>query len=170
MRYCSPTSEQKGCRRLAYEFTKWLLEHGADPNSGHLLADSTSAAGAAAQQGRIDLAELLIKHCSKVLGAGALAGASGNKHVGTAQWLLDHGAHIDEIDVHDYGDGRKEKDEGTALLKAMANGDVEMTRLLVGRGADLEIKDSMGRTPFMRAMEEKQDDAVAYLRSIERTG
>lgn len=86
------------------------------------------------------------------------------------QWLLDHGADIDEIGVHGYGDRRKGKDEGTALHKAMANGDVETARLLVGRGADLEIKDPMGRTPSMRALEEKHDDAAAYLRSIERTG
>ncbi|KAL8762174.1 MAG: hypothetical protein Q9184_001771 [Pyrenodesmia sp. 2 TL-2023] len=100
------------------------------------------------------------------LGDWRAAGASGNEHLGMVQWLLDHGADLDEIGVRDYGDRRKEKDEGTALHKAMANGDVEMARLPVGYGADLEIKDPMGRTPLTRALEEKQHDAAAYLRSI----
>ena len=86
------------------------------------------------------------------------------------QWLLDQGADIDEIGVHHYGDRRREKDEGTALHKAMANGHVEMVKMLVGRGADLEVKDKMGRTPLARGLEEKQDDAVAYLRSLDRDG
>lgn len=80
------------------------------------------------------------------------------------QWLLDHGADIDEIGVHDRGDRRKEKDEGTALHQAVANGHVEMAKVLVGHGADLKVKDPMGRTPLVRALEENQDDAAAYLR------
>ena len=146
-----------------YDFTEWLLEHGADPNSGHLMADSTSAITAAAQRGRIDLAELLVKHGAKVSGSGALAGAAEKGHMDMVRWLLDHGADINEIGVHDYGDRRKKKYEGTALHKAVARGDIAMAKLLVERGATTGIRDPLDRTPLQRAKEEGQQEAVRYL-------
>lgn len=134
------------------------------------MADSTSAITAAAERGRVDFAESLVKHGAKVSGSGALAGAAGNKQSAMVQWLLDRGADINEVGVHDFGDRRNQVYEGSALHKAAANGDIEMAKLLVERGANLEVKDPVGRTPLMRAMEEKQEDAAAYLRSVQRTG
>ena len=150
-----------------FDFTKWLLEHGADPNSGHLMADSTTALTAAAQQGRIDLSELLVQHNARLAGSGALAGAAENKHTDMVRWLLDRGAEIDDIGVHDYGDRRKKDYEGTALHKAAANGDLDMAKLLVERGANLHIKDPKDRTPLNRALEENQSEVAEYLRSVQ---
>ncbi|KAL8908083.1 MAG: hypothetical protein Q9171_005601 [Xanthocarpia ochracea] len=150
-----------------FDFTKWLLEHGADPNSGHLMADSTTALTAAAQQGRIDLSELLVQHNATLSGSGALAGAAENKHIDMVRWLLDRGAEIDETGIHDYGDRRKKEYEGTALHKAAANGDVEMAKLLVERGANLHIKDPMDRTPLMRALGKNQREVAEYFRSVQ---
>ncbi|KAL8655654.1 MAG: hypothetical protein Q9210_000764 [Variospora velana] len=154
---------------LKYNFTAWLLEHGAEPNSGHLMADSTSAITAAAERGRTDFSQLLVEHGATVSGSGALAAAAGNKHFAMVQWLLDQGADVDEIGVHDYGDRRKLTHEGTALHKAAANGDVEMAKLLIARGVKLQVKDPLQRTPLMRALEEKQEEAAAYLRSVDST-
>lgn len=122
-----------------------MLEHGAEPHSGHLLADSTSAITTAAQRGRIDLSELLVHHDAKVSSSGALAGAAEAKHIETVWWLLDRGAGIDDISVSDFGDRRKEKCESTAFYKVAANGDVGMAKLLVGRGTSLIIRDPMHR-------------------------
>ncbi|KAI4192171.1 MAG: hypothetical protein LQ346_004442 [Caloplaca aetnensis] len=88
---------------------------------------------------------MLITHGSKILGTGTLPGVSENKHLAMVQWLLDHGADDHETSVRDYGDRRKGKDERIALHKAVANGDVDIAKLLVGRGADSEAKDPMGR-------------------------
>ncbi|KAL8684963.1 MAG: hypothetical protein Q9218_008052, partial [Villophora microphyllina] len=144
---------------MKYDFSKWLLEHGADPNSGHLMADSTSAITAAAERGRIDFADLLVvAYGAEVSGSGALVAAAERKHMDMVRWLLDRGAEIDEIGVHDYGDRRHEIDEGSALHKAAANGDVEMAKLLVSRGASLAVKDKMDRTPRMRALEGKCEE------------
>ena len=149
-----------------HDFVQWLLEHGADPNSGHLLADSTSAMTAAAERGDINLAELLLKHDAKVSGTGALPGAADRGHADMVRWLLDHEADANEIGVHDYGDRRKKKFEGTALHKAVAKGNIDLAKLLVNRGAKTDIEDPMGRTPLMRAKEENQQEAVRYLESI----
>lgn len=150
-----------------HDFVQWLLEHGADPNSGHLLADSTSAMTAAAERGDINLAELLLKHDAKVSGTGALSGAADRGHADMVRWLLDHEADANEIGVHDYGDRRKKKKfEGTALHKAVAKGNIDLAKLLVNRGAKPDIEDFMGRTPLMRAEEENQQEAVRYLESI----
>ncbi|KAI4119075.1 MAG: hypothetical protein LQ345_000950 [Seirophora villosa] len=62
---------------LKYNFTAWLLEHGSDPNSGHLMADSTSAITAAAERGRTDFSQLLVRYGAKVSRSGALADAKG---------------------------------------------------------------------------------------------
>lgn len=132
-----------------YYFTARLLEHVAEPNSGHLIADSTSAIKAVAERGRTDFSQLLVEHGATVSGSGALAAAPGNKHFVMVQWLLDQGADVDEIGVHDYGDRRKLIPEGTALHKAAANGDVETAKLLIARGAKLQVKDPLQRTPLI---------------------
>lgn len=130
------------------------------------MADSTSAITAAAERGRLDLAELLVQHGAKHSGTGALAGAAERGHTEMVRWLLDHEADIDEIGVHDFGDRRKQKFEGTALHKAAAKSNLELTELLVDRGAKTDVKDPLGRTPLARAKEENQPDVVRYLESI----
>ena len=82
------------------------------------------------------------------------------------RYLLDHGADIDEIGLHDQGDRRKKKDEGTALHQAVANGDVDLAKLLVNRGARTDIRDPLDRTPLMRARERNQQGAIQFLNSI----
>lgn len=130
------------------------------------MADSTSAITAAAIRGRLDLADLLLIHGAKISGTGALAGAAEQGHLTMVRWLLDHGAAVDEIGVHDYGDQRKKKLEGTALHKAVGRGDVETARLLIDRGAKSDIEDPMGRTPYAIAKEKNQQEAVRYLESM----
>lgn len=145
------------------DFTRWLLAHGADPNSGHLMADSTSAITAAAERGSVDLAELLVEHGAEVSGTGALPAAAGKGHLEMVRYLLDQGANLDEIGVHDYGDRRWKSHEGTALHKAAAGGHLEILELLLDRGARVDLVDPMDRTPLARAKEENQQQAVERL-------
>ncbi|KAL8694919.1 MAG: hypothetical protein Q9218_000490 [Villophora microphyllina] len=111
---------------LNYDFTEWLLERGANPNLGNLMAGQTSAITAATEQGRNDFAELLVKHGAHVSGSGALVVAAENKHHAMVSWVLDREADVNEIGVIDYGDSRGDKLEGTALHKAAVNGDLAM--------------------------------------------
>lgn len=148
------------------EFTEWLLEHRADPNSGHLLAESTSAITAAAERGRLDLAELLVKHGARVSGTGALAAAAGKGHFDMVRYLVDQGADIDEVGLHDYGDRRKKMTEGTPLHKAVARGDIIIAKLLLDHGATIDMKDPMGRTPLTLSKQENQVATREYLESM----
>jgi ankyrin repeat protein len=121
---------------------------------------------AAAQRGDLNLAELLLQHGAEVSGAGALPGAAARGHMNMVRWLIDHDANLNEIGVHDYGDRRKKKLEGTALHQAVAKGNIDLAMLLVDRGARTDVEDPMGRTPFMRAKDENQQEAIGYLESI----
>ena len=67
--------------QLKVDFVSWLLDHGANPSSGHLMADSTSALCAAAERGRVDLATLLIDHGARVSGGGAVPAAAGQGNI-----------------------------------------------------------------------------------------
>ena len=146
---------------------RWLLENGANPNSGHLMADSTSALCAASERGRIDLAQLLIDHHAHVSGSGALPAAAGQGNIEMVRFLIEQGAEIDEIGVHDFGDRRKKKEEGTALHKAAAKGNIALAALLLEKGAGLRVEDPLGRTPIVRAREEGQEEMVKFLESKE---
>lgn len=130
------------------------------------MADSSSAITSAAERGFLDLVILLVQHGAKVSGTGALPAAADNGHMDVLQYLLKQGADINEIGVHDYGDRRMKKYEGTALHKAIARGDLVMAKLLVEQGARIDIEDPLGRTPLMRAREENQQEAAGFLNSI----
>ena len=149
------------------DFVRWLLDNGANPNSGHLMADSTSALCAASERGRIDLAQLLINHDARVSGSGALPAAAGKGNMEMVRYLIEQGAAIDEIGVHDFGDRRKRKEEGTALHKAAAKGNIDLAALLLEKGAGLKVQDPLGRTPVVRAREEGQEEMVRFLESRE---
>ena len=124
---------------------------------------------AAAQRGSIPLATILLNNTNQhgpapVSGEGALSEAAGRGQLEMVQFLLDHGANIDEVGVHDYGDRRRIPEEGTALHKAAERGDLEMAKVLSDRGAGLEILDKLGKTPLIRARDKGQEDMVRFLR------
>ena len=67
-------------------------------------------------------------------------------------FLLDNGAAIDEIpDDKGIGDIDWGVGVGTALHAAVAGFQVETTRLLLEKGAKLDVKDSYGRTAVEHA-------------------
>ena len=133
------------------------------------MADSTSAITAAAERGSIDLVEQLIKHDTKISRTEALPAAAGKGHLDMVQYLVEKGRNIDEIGVHDYGDRRKKKYEGTALHKAAAGGKTDIVKLLLDRGAKTGILDPTGRTPLERAREDYQQETVRLLASRRAT-
>lgn len=132
-------SHQTNTWNLKREFTKWLLENGADPNSGALLNGSISAITAAAMQNFLDLVQLLVQHGAKVSGTGALPAAAEHGHLAMVRYLLNEGAEIDEVGVYDYGTTRPNKNLGTALQKALAREDQGMVDLLRNRGARMDV-------------------------------
>lgn len=80
-------------------------------------------------------------------------------------FLIEQGADIDEIGVHNQFDERKIVDEGAALYKAAERGDIDLTAFLLEKGAQLKLRDPRDRTPLMRAKEKNQEAMVRFLKS-----
>lgn len=108
---------------------------------------------------------MLLDHGAHVSGTAALPGAAGRGHLEMVRFLLERGAAIDEIGVHDFGNRRKKIHEGTALHKAAERGDIETARVLLNHGAGIEVKDPLDRTPLVRAREKGQDEMVEFLKA-----
>ena len=75
-------------------------------------------------------------------------------HDDIVKLFLDH-----EADVNIRG----ALDNKTPLMWAAARGHLSITRLLIGRGADLELRDSDGKTALMWAAEKDFSDIVSEL-------
>ena len=80
----------------------------------------------AASYGKTDIVKYLIEIGAEVDISKALYAAAGNNHVECLDFLLDHGANIEEEEPRD--------DNNTALLKAVKTNSLNMTKLLVKRG------------------------------------
>ena len=108
---------------------------------------------------------MLLEHGAHVSGTAALPGAAGRGHLEMVRFLLERGAAVDEVGVHDFGDRRKKIHEGTALHKAAERGNVEMARVLLDQGAGIEVRDPFDRTPLVRAREKGQGEMAEFLKS-----
>jgi ankyrin repeat protein len=86
-------------------------------------------------------------------GRTALGYAASFDNVALAQFMLDHGAHIDARD----GTGN------TALHAAAERGSIAMMRLLIAHKATVDTADRQGVTPLMVAAGHTQPQAVRLL-------
>ncbi|KAF2727348.1 ankyrin, partial [Polyplosphaeria fusca] len=102
-----------------YEWVKFCLENGANANFNR-VDEYKTVLGAAAENGRMDVVQLLLDHGATVQGSGAivLAAEAGNKEV--VALLLERGADVNEVGVADPTDPRVGEDMGSALHKAVA--------------------------------------------------
>ena len=157
-------------QKYQYDYVQWLLSHGADPNSGHLMTDSTSALTAATTLGLYDHTTLLISYGAALSGRGAAAAAAANGHTELLRYLITQGADINEVGVRDFGDRRKIGEEGTPLHNAATRGDLEMARMLVGMGARIDLRDRLGRTPWDRAKQAGMDEVSRFLEQVMKSG
>jgi ankyrin repeat protein len=78
---------------------------------------------------------------------------------------LEKGADIDEIGVEDPTDKRTKAKMGTGLHKAVRAGHTEIVKLLLEKGADVNLKNVQGWTPLALAKEEDRKDITQLLES-----
>ena len=84
------------------------------------------------------------------------------------QFLLENGAAIDEIpDNEDIYESELEQGVGTALHAAVEAGKLETARLLLDRGASVDVRDSNGRTALELAQLKGQTACVDLLEGIQ---
>lgn len=117
----------------------------------------------AATNGRIDAMQMLLDFGAridgKVYGTTALLRAAWKGRREAMDWLLDHGA---DIDIQGWLGGHAKG--ATALHIAASNGDVELVRRLLARGAKAAVRDSLYQsTPRGWAEFHRQPVAAALL-------
>ncbi|EQB47944.1 hypothetical protein CGLO_12883 [Colletotrichum gloeosporioides Cg-14] len=143
------------CKAGLFRLSRRLLEDGMDANAWsepHL-----SAIYAASQEGFNDIIELLL-----VFGADAyeeydppcspLQIAAENGHVHTVKLLLDRGQRKIEQELRDH-----------ALASASSRGHVEIVGLLLGHGADVNVRIGSGGNAFCEASRNGHVGVVEYL-------
>jgi Ankyrin repeats (3 copies)/Ankyrin repeat len=119
---------------------RWLLDHGAIANDGHLGA----ALGHLQRHGReaYDIAEALLAWGLPIDGSGGRTPLQAFAHQGvhkTVSWLIAHGANVN---------ARLPGGRTAAHLAAERNTGPRTLALLVENGADLAARDEDGHTPL----------------------
>jgi ankyrin repeat protein len=121
-----------------------LLERGADPQTKNLLSEAT-------RLGANDLVRRLLA-VADVVDPEAFFEAARRGEVALVGELLDSGV---DIEAESWGN--------RALHKAAAKGRLEVVRLLLERGAELDARDSRGNTPMLHAAYNGQLEVVKLL-------
>ena len=131
------------------EEVKWLLDHGANVNGTDRPDDDTPLIYAAGR-GYAEIARYLVSRGANVNagrehGRSALAQAICNHFPELAKWLVEQGA---DVNAKEFGD--------TPLLYAAHYGNAEIARLLIARGAAVNVRaessGQRGRTPLCTAL------------------
>jgi len=138
------------------EITKMLLEHGADVSIRSRQGETAiTRACSAYKKDRPEIVKSLIDHGADIHvtdkrnhNASLLYLAAQNGHTGIVSLLLDKGMDINEK-------------SGIVLGTACEHRHLATTRLLIKRGADVNLADSEGMTALMRAVSQR-DNEMAY--------
>jgi len=128
-----------------------LVAHGADVNArGGAIGNTPLIMASGA--GNLGVVKCLIEHGADInatnkVGTSALMEATRwLKSTEVPEYLIEKGANVNQVS-RDYGTSRML----TPLMKAAYAGKVEMVKLLLDRGADVEARDGNGTTALMLA-------------------
>lgn len=142
---------------------RWLIARGADVNAQDHQQDSAFLLAGASGHTEILRATLAaganLKSTNRY-GGTALIPACHYGHVETVRVLLDTAIDIDHVNRLGW----------TALLEAVILGDggaahTEIVRLLIARGAKVNLADGQGVTPLQHAQQKRQTRIVELLRA-----
>lgn len=117
----------------------------------------------------VEVADLLLQHGAKMEGSGAIVLAAEEGKLDMVKFLLEKGADIDEIGLKDFGDDGVTEEGGSALHKAVTVECEDVARYLLDKGADVNLLDIKGRTPLIRARENKSDTITNLLKTYGAT-
>lgn len=141
---------------------RWLLEHGADPNANR--CNTRSALECAIMRASTEVTELLLRHGAQLKNTSALKIAGYFGRTDMLLQLLQHGVDINEIpDNDEMMDAERAVGLGTALHEAAKNGQKAAVELLLEKGANPSLKDSLGKTALDLAKDKHHHDVVDIL-------
>jgi ankyrin repeat protein len=131
------------------EAARLLIEAGADVNAKDAISDSPYLYAGA--RGHLEILRMTLKHGADLestnrYGGTALIPAAERGHVDTVRTLIEAGVDVDHVNNLHW----------TALLETIVLGDggprhVEIVRLLVDAGANVNLSDGSGVTPLQNA-------------------
>jgi hypothetical protein len=120
----------------------------------------------AAQEGKTALVALLVKHGVDINSPyrpqapdRPIASAAMGNHTDTVRWLVEHGSDLN------WGQPSDDRVFCYPLALAVQQGNLELVKLLVERGAYLNVLDRRAMTPLSWAIAFRRDEIEAYLRS-----
>ena len=124
-----------------FDLVELLIEHGADVNVKTVVG--WAPLHSAASRNSLDMAKLLIEHSADV-------NAKNEMSLGYAQWLIEYGHSVDVIGM-------------TPLHSAAWSNSLDVAKLLIERGADVNAKDADDFTPLDRALNEDDSEEMQAL-------
>ena len=147
--------------------TRWFLDHGADPNA--CGKPGSTILNVAAGNASIEIFDLLLAHGAKLEDSDALHSAAGNRtkkpgRVEMMAHLLDLGMDINALFRREHPPGRR-VGRGTPLQSATGPQEVDRIMFLLERGADREVKNTLGQTPLEYAAAKGLTTSEALLRN-----
>ena len=146
------------CRREHLEAAKLLVEHGAELQDDGQEYGCTALMEASGS-GNADLVEYLISKGADVndenkYNPHALLIACWGRHLGVMEVLLKHGAYVDATQMG------ADSGEDTSLNIACQRGNMDMIRLLLKYGADMNRYNREDLSPFITAYLEHNTEAI----------
>ena len=112
----------------------------------------------AVRQGNLESVKILAPKVSTLdftQGVPPLYAAAGAGQSEIAEYLLDQGANPDQKVVN--------QDGMTALMRAIEKHRLDVVKVLISRGASIDLQDSLGRTPMHLAIRKNHSDIALYL-------
>ncbi|KAL3428744.1 ankyrin repeat-containing domain protein [Aspergillus tetrazonus] len=145
------------------DWVRFCLEHGADLNTS-LVKEHLSALACAVHTGNIELVDLLLAHGARLKGSNAIVRVAINEDLEMVEYLLSRGADINKIGIKGPSGAEAYSDMESPLHQAAVEGYTEMALFLIEAGADVYLKDLLGRTAEDLALEKGHMETLDALR------
>jgi hypothetical protein len=146
-----------------HELVRFLLAKGANPNDQFWISFEPFLMRAASLP-KPDIMVALLDNGARMKGGRALEGAAEKGRIEAAEILLKRGADVDEIFRMGLFDDKPQFDvRGTALHVAVKNDQEEFVRFLLERGVRRDLRDGDGRTALEVAVVEGKEEMMRLL-------
>ena len=143
------------------ETIKFLIEKGANVNAKHKIGKT--ALNDALYNNNYDAISVLIENGYNLKNDGvSFRQAVSNKQYKAIKLFLDYG-----VDVNFCKSDMVYPYNSTPVHIAAQNNDLETLKLLIKKGADVMIKDKYGERPFNCAVDNKNAEMIALIKSLE---
>lgn len=131
------------------EHIEFLISCGLKPSNDPFHTSTLGLACGRWQTKSVELCKILLQHGASLLHSGALAAAAKSGKMDAVRWLLEQGAHVNDVVTNAALVTQPCRGHPwPALHAAIVSGHVEIARLLLDRGAYPELLDEKGRTAF----------------------